>query len=307
MKKSLNITSCDLAYYLKERRAFVDAGLRQMLPSAGVRPKVLHQAMRYSVFAGGKRLRPILCLAAAEACSSGDSKIAFKKALPAACALECLHTYSLIHDDLPAMDNDDWRRGKPTAHKAFGEGTAILAGDALLTMSFELLSNVMPTSRYSMASFLKEMTQAAGSKELIGGQAADLEAEGKKIKLADVQFIHERKTAAMIALALRLGAMTANASPKKLQALTQFGKTLGLAFQIVDDILDVTQSQEQLGKSAKKDLSAQKATYPAVIGLAASEKKAASLTAAADEALRPLGSKGDRLQQIAKYLLKRTS
>lgn len=304
MKKSLNLAAFDLAEYLKERRILIDKALHEALPRATTRPKILHQAMLYSIFAGGKRLRPILCLAAAEACSPNSSR-AIKKALTAACALECLHTYSLIHDDLPAMDNDDLRRGKPTSHKVFGEGTAILAGDALLTMSFELLAGVIPSARYPLKAFLKEMAAAAGSRYLIGGQAADLEAEGKKSTLGEVLFIHERKTSAMILLALRLGAMSSNASPEKFDALTKFGSALGLAFQIIDDILDVTQSQEQLGKSAQKDLAAQKATYPAVIGLEASEKKAAELTAAADEALRPLCQHGEMLRLIAKQLLNR--
>ena len=340
----------DLSLFLKERRKLIDKALRSALPAATVQPKILHQAMRYSLLAGGKRLRPILCLAAAEAVATikTDSQRTeiLKKTLPLACALECLHTYSLMHDDLPSMDNDDLRRGKPTAHKVFGEGIAILAGDALLTMSFELLGQSVPTARYPLKSFLEEMAKAAGSRQLIAGQVADLQAEGKKmtvdpfnrpkkteirpfaeslvlqkdnalqrkqaiqvngrITLADVRFIHERKTSAMIIAALRLGGMAANASPKKLEALTEFGSSLGLAFQIIDDILDVTQSSSQLGKSAKKDLFAQKATYPAAIGLAASEKKASELTAAADAALRPLGAQGEMLRLLAKHLLKRT-
>lgn len=300
----------DLSLFLKNRQKLIDTALRRALPAATAQPKSLHQAMRYSLFAGGKRLRPILCLAAAEASAviTTDFERAeiLKKTLPIACALECLHTYSLVHDDLPSMDNDDLRRGQPTSHKVFGEGIAILAGDALLTMSFELLAQTVPTTRYPLKSFLEEMAKAAGSRQLIAGQVADLEAEGKKITLADIRFIHERKTSAMIVTALRLGAMSANASPKKLTALTKFGSALGLAFQIIDDILDVTQSSAELGKSSKKDLAAQKATYPAVIGLAASEKKAAGLTAIADKALQPLGSDGEILRLLAKELLKRT-
>ena len=232
----------------------IERALQQVLPKETTKPATIHRAMRYSLLAGGKRLRPLLCLAAAEACGRDVGVV--KKISPLACALECLHTYSLIHDDLPAMDNDDLRRGKPTSHKVFGEGVAILTGDALLTKSFELLSEITPPKRYPLKSFLQEMSVAAGSQQLIAGQVADLEAEGKEVTLADVRFIHERKTAAMIVLSLRLGGMMANATPKELKALTEFGKALGLAFQIIDDILDVTQSSQQLGKSAGKDLAA---------------------------------------------------
>ena len=283
----------------------IEKALNKALPSEHVLPKTIHRAMRYSLLAGGKRLRPLLCLAAAEACS--HQKNLLNEVMPVACALECLHTYSLIHDDLPAMDDDDLRRGKPTAHKVFGEGMAILAGDALLTRSFELLSQITPPKRYPLKTFLQEISLAAGSQQLIAGQVADLEAEGKKVTLSDVRFIHERKTAAMIVLSLRLGAMMANATPKQLKALTEFGKALGLAFQIIDDILDVTQSSAQLGKSAGKDLADKKATYPAVIGLEASKKEAAKLTAAADEALRDFGPRGQMLGLFAQEWLRRPS
>ncbi len=243
--------SDDIDLFLKKRTPLIEKALDRLLPTARTKPATLHRSMRYSLFAGGKRLRPLLSLAAAEACS--DKEDIVEQMLPIACALECLHTYSLIHDDLPAMDDDDLRRGKPTAHKVFGEGIAILAGDALLTMSFELLSQIRPPKRYPIQLFFQEMSLAAGSRQLIAGQVADLEAEGKKMTLADVRFIHQRKTAAMIVLSLRLGAMMANATPKQLAALTQFGEALGLAFQIIDDILDVTQSSDQLGKSAGKD------------------------------------------------------
>ncbi|MFZ4116664.1 MAG: polyprenyl synthetase family protein [Chthoniobacterales bacterium] len=283
----------------------VEAALRQVLPAASTRPKTLHRAMRYSLFAGGKRLRPLLCLAAAEACS--QKKVSLESAMPAACALELLHTYSLIHDDLPSMDNDDLRRGKPTCHKVFGEGIAILAGDALLTLSFELLSQIRAPKRYPLQLFLKEITHAAGSQQLIAGQVADLEAEGKKLKITDVSFIHQRKTAALITLSLRLGAMCMNATPKKLEVLTRFGNALGLAFQIIDDILDETQSPTQLGKSSGKDIKAQKATYPAVLGLSKALNAAEEQTTLALHALKPLGAKGAMLELIARDLLKRNS
>ncbi len=281
----------------------VERALQQAIPKEITKPATIHRAMRYSLLAGGKRLRPLLCLAAAEACSRDPDIV--KKAMPLACALECLHTYSLIHDDLPAMDNDDLRRGKPTSHKVFGEGIAILAGDALLTHSFELLSRINPPKRYPLLQFIKEMSVSAGSQQLIAGQVADLEAERKKVTLADVRFIHERKTAAMIVLSLRLGGMIANATPKQLKALTDFGKALGLAFQIIDDILDVTQSSEQLGKSAGKDVAAKKATYPALIGLEASKKEATALTKKAHQALKGLGFHSTQLQALADELLAR--
>lgn len=293
-----------LQTFLKENTKLIDATLRRELLKVTVKPRLIHQAMHYSLFAGGKRLRPLLCLAAAEVCEKKKGAPS-SSALLLAAALECLHTYSLIHDDLPAMDNDDLRRGKPTCHKKFNEGIAILAGDALLTASFGLLAQVRPTRRYPLALFLKEMAEAAGSTQLIGGQVADLEAEGKKVGLREVQFIHERKTAALLVLSLRVGAMSANASPKDLEALTQFGKALGLAFQIIDDILDVTQSSTQLGKSSGKDIAAHKATYPAAIGLAASQKKAEQLTRLAEKALKPLGERARILQLLAQQLLTR--
>lgn len=297
-----------LQAFLTKNTPLIDATLRRELPAATAKPRTIHQAMHYSLFAGGKRLRPLLCLAAAEACASSTRKSAkapSASTLRVAAALECLHTYSLIHDDLPAMDNDDWRRGKPTCHKKFNEGIAILAGDALLTASFGLLARLTPPQRYPLALFLKEMAEAAGSTQLIGGQSADLEAEEKKRSVTEVRFIHERKTASMIVLSLRLGAMSVNASPKDLEALTQFGKALGLAFQIIDDILDMTQSSAQLGKTAGKDLTAHKATYPAAIGLTASQKKAEQFTTLADQALRPLGERAMILSLLVQQLLRR--
>jgi geranylgeranyl diphosphate synthase type II len=292
-----------LSRYLSKQRRLVETALKRSLPAASVRPATIHRAMRYSLLAGGKRMRPILALAAAEACGVRD----ISGVLPAACAIELIHTYSLIHDDLPCMDDDDLRRGRPTSHKVFGEGVAVLTGDALLTQAFALLSKLELPKRYPLALLLEETATAAGSLQLIAGQVADLEAEGKNLTLSDVRFIHERKTAAMVVLPLRLGAMIANASPQKLKTLSEFGSALGLAFQIIDDILDVTQSSEQLGKSAGKDLTAAKATYPAVIGLEAARLEAARLTAKAHAALKPLGSDAFRLIQIAEYLLGRTS
>ena len=290
-----------LSAYLKKQRNLIERALSKAIPASSVRPATIHAAMRYSLMAGGKRLRPILTLAAAEACGAKN----LTTILPAACAVELIHTYSLIHDDLPCMDDDDLRRGRPTSHKVYGEGVAVLAGDALLTRAFALLAEITPAKRYPLSVLLEETAMAAGSLQLIAGQVADIEAEGRKLSIADVRFIHERKTGAMIVLSLRLGAMIANATPVQLKAVTQFGKSLGLAFQIIDDILDVTQSSEQLGKSAGKDLKSSKATYPAVIGLEASYKEAKSQTWKALRALDALGSRGARLRDIGESLLKR--
>ena len=292
-----------LSHYLERHRLLIDSALKRSVPAATARPVTIHQAMRHSLLAGGKRLRPILALAAAEACGVGD----LSRTLPTACAVELIHTYSLIHDDLPCMDDDDLRRGRPTVHKVYGEGVAVLAGDALLTRAFGLLASLKPPVRYPLPLLLEETARAAGSLQLIAGQAADLEAEGRNLSLADVRFIHERKTAAMIVLPLRLGAMTANATAGQVEALSKFGLHLGLAFQIIDDILDVTQSSESLGKSAGKDLTAAKATYPAVMGIEASRKEAGRHTKKALASLKVFGEKSSRMLQIAEHLLGRTS
>ncbi len=290
-----------LSSYLEERRKLVERALARSVPAASVCPVTIHRAMRHSLLAGGKRLRPILTLAAAEACGAKD----LKNILPAACAVELIHTYSLVHDDLPCMDDDDLRRGRPTCHKVFGEGIAVLAGDALLTQAFGLLATIKAPQRHPLSRLLAETAETAGSLQLIAGQVADIEAEGRKLSLGDVRFIHERETAAVIVLSLRLEAMIANATPSQLTALTDLGRSLGLAFQILEDILDVTATSEQLGKSAGKDLKAAKATYPAVLGLEAARKEAEKTTRAALRALQPLGARGERLSEIAEFLLKR--
>jgi geranylgeranyl diphosphate synthase type II len=300
-RKAVRPQADGLSVYLESRRKLVERALARSLPSSGVRPATIHRAMRYSLLGGGKRLRPILTLAAAEACGIKDPA----KALPAACAVELIHTYSLIHDDLPCMDDDDLRRGRPTSHKVYGEGVAVLAGDALLTRAFALLAEITPAKRYPLSVLLEETAMAAGSLQLIAGQVADIEAEGKKLSIRDVRFIHERKTAAIIVLSLRFGAMIAGATTSQLKALTDFGASLGLAFQILDDILDVTATSEQLGKSAGKDLKAAKATYPAVIGLEAARKEAEIQTRKALRSLDVLGSRGVRLREIGESLLKR--
>jgi geranylgeranyl diphosphate synthase type II len=286
--------------YLKSRQKMIDRALNRYLPKASVKPTTIHKAMRYSLFAGGKRLRPILCLATAEA--SGGK---IDNALPLACALECVHTYSLVHDDLPSMDNDDFRRGRATCHKVFGDGIAVLAGDALLTIAFEIVSRAKPAPRYNMSILLRELAIAAGSQKLIAGQVADLEAEGRKVNRAQLRYIHQNKTAAILTTSVRLGAMSANANEKKLPAITKFGRALGLAFQVIDDILDVTQTSEKLGKSAGKDVAAHKATYPAVIGLEKSRTEAKRLTRQAHDALSIFGAKAEALHALANYLLER--
>jgi len=290
----------NLKVYLRSRQKEIDRALERYLPKTTTKPATLHKAMRYSLFAGGKRLRPILCLAAAEACRGKISN-----ALPLACALECIHTYSLVHDDLPSMDNDDFRRGRPTCHKVFGDGIAVLAGDALLTIAFEIVSSAKPASRYDMSMLLREIAVAAGSQKLIAGQVADLEAEGRKASREQLRFIHENKTAAILKTSVRLGAMSANADAKKLKAITQFGRGLGLAFQVIDDILDVTQTSEILGKSAGKDVAAKKATYPAVMGLEKSRAEARRLTRQAHDALSIFDEKAEALHALANYLLER--
>ena len=286
--------------YLRDTAKRVDRALDGFLPKEKVAPQTIHKAMRYSIFAGGKRLRPILCLAAAEACG-GESH----KAMPAACAVEVLHTYSLVHDDLPCMDDDDLRRGRPTCHKVFGDGMAVLCGDALLTEAFLILAQTPGTPRYKADAFIKELALTSGSRHLIGGQVMDLEGEGKSLTKAQLILIHKAKTAALLTTSLRLGAMAVNATPAKLEALTTFGQCLGLAFQIIDDILDVTQSTEVLGKTAGKDANVAKATYPAIVGLEKSRKEAAALTKKAMAALDVFGKKGEHLHQLADFLLGR--
>lgn len=290
----------DLAAYLARTTDAVNHALDRLLPAEKTKPATLHKAMRYSVFAGGKRLRPALCLAAAEACGGG-----WDDALPLACAVECIHTYSLIHDDLPAMDNDDFRRGKATNHKVFGEGIAILAGDALLTQAFEIAAQCRTWPRYTPSDVVLEIARASGSLQLVGGQVADLESEGQDISPAQLRYIHERKTSALLGCAVRLGGMSANCPPARLQALTDFGYHVGLAFQVIDDILDVTQSSEQLGKTAGKDVDARKATYPAIVGLAKSRRIATQLTDKAFAALNGFKGRAVSLAALADYLLKR--
>lgn len=290
----------DLKNFLEHKTASVNRALDKFLPRATTKPATIHKAMRYSLFAGGKRMRPAVLLAAAEACVGSE-----KDAMPLACAVECIHTYSLIHDDLPAMDNDDFRRGKPTNHKVFGEGIAVLAGDALLTQAFEIAAQCKGWPRYSHRDIILEIAKASGSLQLIAGQVADLEGEGKRISAPQLKYIHERKTSALLCCAVRLGGMSANCTAAQLKALTDFGYNVGLAFQIIDDILDITQTSEQLGKTAGKDTAAQKATYPSIVGMEKSRALAKQLTNRAFASLKIFKGKAVALEALAEYLLRR--
>jgi geranylgeranyl diphosphate synthase, type II len=289
-----------LPAFLATRTTAVNQALDGFLPAATTKPATIHRAMRYSLFAGGKRIRPALCLATAAACGGDETD-----ALPLACAVECIHTYSLVHDDLPAMDDDDYRRGKLTNHKVFGEGIAVLAGDALLTQAFEIAARCQGWPRYSHHAIILELARAAGSLQLIAGQVADLEGEGKRISAQHLRYIHERKTSALLCCSVRFGGMSANCTPAQLQSLTDFGYNVGLAFQVIDDILDVTQTSEKLGKTAGKDTKAQKATYPSIVGLERSRKIAGQLTQRAFSTLKGFRGKAVALEALAEFLLRR--
>ena len=291
--------SFDLGAYMKERADAVDAALERVLPAETLRPETLHKAMRYSVFAGGKRLRPVLVIAGAEAVGGTASQV-----MPTACAMELIHTYSLVHDDLPAMDNDDFRRGAPTNHKVFGEAMAILAGDALLTLAFRLVADNAGESR-ALRDVVLDIADAAGHGGMVAGQVADLEAEGRRVGAEVVDYIHAHKTGALIRTSLRVGAMLCGADAARVRALSVAGADLGLAFQIVDDILDVVASSEELGKTAGKDQIQQKATYPAIHGIEASRARAAFLIRDAEEALRALGPRAEPIRALGRFILER--
>jgi geranylgeranyl diphosphate synthase type II len=292
----------DVPRYLKERAAAVDEALERVLPAETDPPQTIHKAMRYSVFAGGKRLRPVLVIAGAEAVGGTMERV-----MPTACAMELIHTYSLVHDDLPAMDNDDFRRGVPTNHKVFGEAMAILAGDGLLTMAFGLIAENFAAegAASGLRQVVADVAEAAGTRGMVGGQVADIEAEGRQITAEALDFIHLHKTAALIRTSLRIGAVISGATPAQVQALSAAGGALGLAFQIVDDLLDVEGTTEQLGKTAGKDQAQQKATYPAVHGLSASRVRAQALIEGAEAALRPLGPPAEPIRALGRFILER--
>jgi len=293
----------DLKLYLEEKRRAVEEALQRYLPAEDQFPPFLHRAIRYSVFAGGKRLRPILAIASCEAVR-GD----WRRVLPHACALELIHTYSLIHDDLPAMDDDDYRRGLPTSHRVFGEAIAILAGDALLSEAFRLLSS--PEAREGLddslvLDLIHEIAAASGSEGMVGGQALDVHEEGKEVDVGLLQWIHAHKTGAMITVSVRTGARVGGAREEELEALTRYGKAIGLAFQIVDDILDVEGEEGKLGKRVKKDASKKKATYPGLLGLERAKEEAGRLLGEALSAIEGFGEEADPLREIARYVIER--
>jgi geranylgeranyl diphosphate synthase type II len=290
----------NLPDFFEDDRGAVDAALDRLLPSESTEPLSIHTAMRYSVFAGGKRVRPILCLETARVFSP-DVYLA----MHAACAIEFIHTYSLIHDDLPALDNDDLRRGKPTCHKQFGEATAILAGDGLLTLAFQVIGQ-SPASPDRAIAILEEVSSAAGTvKGMVGGQVADLESEGRRIAPQTLEYIHRSKTAALIRASVTTGAISAGAGTTDVARLRRFGETIGWAFQVTDDILDVEESSAALGKTAGKDIAQQKATYPAVYGLERSHEIAANLAGQAITELDAYGERASRLRSLAEFLVRR--
>jgi len=290
----------NLNQYLDRVCTRVDAALDKLLPPETAAPPTIHKAMRYSIFAGGKRIRPVLCLAACEAVGGKSAT-----AMPLACAVECIHTYSLIHDDLPSMDDDDLRRGKPTNHKVFGEGIAVLAGDALLTEAFAMVAKSNPPKRYPVRELVSDLAMAAGSLRLIAGQVQDLENEERQASLEEVKTTHRNKTAALITTSIRLGAMAGNATPSELKRLTRYGQDLGVAFQVIDDILDATSTKEIMGKSVRADEKNKKSTFPTVLGLDKSRQYAADLIADAHKQLSVFGKKADPLRAIADFFLTR--
>jgi len=286
--------------FFEEDRLAVDAQLEKLLPADSMQPPSIHTAMRYSVFAGGKRIRPILSLESARIFEAEVSP-----ALYPGCAIEFIHTYSLIHDDLPALDNDDLRRGKPTSHKKFGEATAILAGDALLTLAFETIA-ATPVSAERRVAMVTEIAIAAGTvKGMVGGQVADLEAEGKPVSPEMLEYIHRSKTAALIRASITAGALCGGAPADDVARLRRFGETIGWAFQVTDDILDVEESSAALGKTAGKDIAQQKATYPAVYGLERSHQIAKELADKGIAELDAYGERAGRLRTIAEFLVLR--
>ena len=294
----------DLQVYLTERRGLVDAALERHLPSEAAPPLTIHRAMRYSVMAGGKRLRPILVIAGAEAVGGAATMV-----MPTACALEMIHTYSLIHDDLPAMDDDDYRRGRLTNHKVFGDAIAILAGDALLTLAFRLIADNadLVSDPRVIRDVVAEIADAAGTIGMVGGQVVDIESEGKAISAETLEYIHRHKTAALIRASLRVGARLAGGDAAAVTAISEAGSDLGLAFQIVDDILDVEGSLEELGKTAGSDERKQKATYPGIHGREASRRQAKMLIDRAKERLGVFGQRSAPLLALADYVVERKS
>ncbi len=293
-----------ITHYLARRGAEVNEWLDRFVPSEATPPEYLHRAMRYSLLGGGKRLRPALVLASGEAMGAKTDDL-----MPAACAIEMIHTYSLIHDDLPAMDNDDLRRGRPTCHKAFGEAVAILAGDALHTLAFQVLASASGSlNSERRIRVIDEFASAAGSMYgMIGGQMADIENEGKKVDPSTLEYIHRSKTGALIAASVAVGGIIAGASDDSIERLRSYGQRIGLAFQIADDILDVVSTSEQLGKTPGKDQAVNKATYPAIHGIAGSETRASQLVDEAVATVSTLNRDTRVLEELARFIIARTS
>jgi len=287
---------------MAEKAGLVNSSLERLLAAEDEYPQSLHKAMRYSLFAGGKRVRPILVLAACEAVGGR-----VEDAINTACAFECIHTYSLIHDDLPALDNDDLRRGRPTCHKVYGEATAILAGDALLTVAFELIARTELADRGVLLDAAFELARAAGSTGMIGGQMVDIESEGKEVTFPVLEYIHIHKTGELILASVRSGALIGRAGADELAALSTYGKAIGLAFQIADDILDVEGVSAEMGKPTGGDSAKGKVTYPALLGLDPARERARELAGIAVGSLDGLGSKAEPLRAIARYIVDRNN
>jgi geranylgeranyl diphosphate synthase, type II len=297
------IQQARLSDYLAEQVQSVDRALEEWVPEESVEPTTIHRAMRYSLFAGGKRIRPVLAIAAAHTVSPAPQGIE-----NAAATLELIHTYSLIHDDLPALDNDDLRRGRPTCHKVFGEAMAILAGDSLLTLAFEVLSRLKHVSAEKKIVLVEELSRAAGTVGgMIGGQVNDIEGERKEPSALLLESIHRAKTGALLRASVRMGAIYAGATDSELAALSEYGEHVGLAFQIIDDVLDVEQTSDALGKTAGKDQAQQKITFPAVYGLEQSHRMAEQERQAAHQALNQFGARAERLRQIADFVVLRSA
>lgn len=290
-----------LDQYMHAQQQLVDGALNRWVPAETTPPETIHRAMRYSLFAGGKRIRPMLCIAAASAVSDAPAGVE-----DAACSLELIHTYSLIHDDLPALDNDDLRRGRPTNHKVFGEAMAILAGDSLLTLAFEVLASLPHVDAACRIQLVKELAAASGTVGgMIAGQVHDIEGEQQRPTAQLLENIHRAKTGALLRASVRLGAIYAGADERQLRALSEYGEHAGLAFQIVDDILDVEQSSEDLGKTAGKDAEQHKITFPAVYGLERSHEMAEEERLAAHLALKPFDERAERLRELADLIVRR--
>lgn len=295
----------DIKAYLTKKKELVDKALEKLVPPAKLFPTSVHEAMRYSLFAGGKRVRPVLAIAAAEALGARTADL-----LPVAGSLELIHTYSLIHDDLPAMDNDDLRRGRPTCHKVYGEAVAILAGDGLLNMAFEVLSDprrlkAVPAGR--LVAIIKEISTASGVFGMVGGQVVDMESEGKDVDFPTLEYIHTHKTGALIRASVRTGALYAKAGKRQFIALSRYGELVGLAFQTTDDILDITGTQETIGKDVGSDIKKGKKTFPSFYGLEESRTRAHEVADKAVQSLREFDRKADPLRELAKYIVNRVN